>query len=115
MIDESQLGQRIKALRKKKEYTLEDLSKIAGLTKGYLSKVENSKKSPPVSTLIKLGQALGVSISEIFGENKKSAQRSITKKDERPIVSRSASSYGYSYESLASGFYYRNFLKEYGN
>ena len=52
MIPESQIGKNIKALRLSQKQTLESLAAKAGITKGYLSKVENSDKAPPISTLI---------------------------------------------------------------
>ena len=68
MISEKDIGKRIKEIRISKEMTLEILSEITGFTKGYLSKVENSEKAPPVSTLIRIAGALEVRLSEIFQE-----------------------------------------------
>ena len=48
--------------------TLRQLAKKPGFTQGYLSKVENSDKAPPVSTLIRLAQVLEVGVSDLFGE-----------------------------------------------
>jgi transcriptional regulator with XRE-family HTH domain len=56
----------IKRLRQTNSLTLDELAKKSNLTKGYLSKVENAKRSPPVSTLQSLAVALGVDISEFF-------------------------------------------------
>ena len=64
MIQESELGKRIKEYRMKKGLTLQKLEEKTGFTKGYLSKVENTKKAPPVSTLVVLAKALEVSLSE---------------------------------------------------
>ena len=50
----------INTLRKKRKMTLEKLADLTGLTKGYLSKIERSKKAPPYSTLNKIAIALGV-------------------------------------------------------
>ena len=58
MIQESELGKRIKEYRIAKKVTLQELAKKTGFTKGYLSKIENTKKAPPVSTLIVLSKAL---------------------------------------------------------
>jgi len=48
--------------------TLRQLAKKSGFTQGYLSKVENSDKAPPVSTRIRLARVLEVGISDLFGE-----------------------------------------------
>ena len=44
MIDESELGKRIRQHRINKGLTLQGLAEKAGLTKGYLSKIEKAKK-----------------------------------------------------------------------
>ncbi len=69
MLPESEIGDKIRRLRKNKEMTLDQLAVKCCVTKGYLSKVENSDKAPPVSTLINIAAGLGVGISEIFGED----------------------------------------------
>ena len=58
----------IKLLRKTKGLTLQDLEDVTGLTKGYLSKIERSKKAPPYSTLDKLARALGVQVNVLTSE-----------------------------------------------
>lgn len=70
MINEGEVGKRIKACRLKKKITLARLAEKAGLTKGYLSKIENTRKAPPVSTLIILARVLGINVSDILGEKK---------------------------------------------
>lgn len=105
MIAESELGKRIKAFRMKKGLTLQQLQEKTGFTKGYLSKVENTKKAPPVSTLIILAKALQVSLSEIFGEHEEKVPISLVKKDERQVVARNGTVFGYSYQTLAHKFY----------
>jgi transcriptional regulator with XRE-family HTH domain len=105
MIQESELGKRIKAYRMKKGLTLQKLEEKTGFTKGYLSKVENTKKAPPVSTLIVLAKALEISLSEIFGEKGEKGSISLVKKGERQVVARNGTVFGYSYQTLAHKFY----------
>ncbi len=57
-IVEAEIGKRIKAIRVEKRFTLENIAAQTGFTKGYLSKVEKSVKSPPVSTLSTIARAL---------------------------------------------------------
>jgi transcriptional regulator with XRE-family HTH domain len=104
MIPESQIGKNIKALRLSRKLTLEAVAGKAGLTKGYLSKVENSKKSPPVSTLIVIAKALGVTLSRIFGEENTSTRCSVVKKAERQFMAKTGIAFGYSYETLAQKY-----------
>ena len=101
MLPESQIGTNIKALRLKRNLTLEAMAGKTGLTKGYLSKVENSDKAPPVSTLIVIARALGVTLSRIFGEESGAVRCSVVKNDEREFMAKTGLTFGYSYETLA--------------
>lgn len=101
MILEDELGSKIKEIRKKKDITLQDLAKKTGFTKGYLSKIEKAKKAPPVSTLIIITKALGVSISEIFEEVENKTLISLVRNEERHTVARNGSEFGYTYQPLA--------------
>ena len=69
MVDEKQITKTIKQLRLNKKMSLEELARLAGLTKGYVSKIENSGKAPPFSTLIKIASALETDISLLLAED----------------------------------------------
>lgn len=102
MIPEAQIGKQIKAIRTSRNLTLESLAEKTGFTKGYLSKVENSEKAPPVSTLIVIAKALGVTLSRIFGEEPTAARRfSLVKRQDRRMMARNGTTFGYAYETLA--------------
>jgi transcriptional regulator with XRE-family HTH domain len=101
VIVEAEIGKRIKAFRTQKRITLEVLAQKTGFTKGYLSKVEKSKKSPPVSTLGILARALGVTISALLGEEAPRTSLCLVRKNERPLISRDGTAFGYSYEAMA--------------
>ena len=104
MTPENKIGKKVREVRLSKGITLEELAKKTAFTKGYLSKVEHSEKGPPVSTLIRIAEALEVRISEIFGENQEPELVSLIKKHERKFIVRSGTQFGYSYESLAYKF-----------
>lgn len=104
IINEADIGKRIKSLRNTKRVTLEELAHQTGFTKGYLSKVEKSEKAPPVSTLGILARALGVSISNLLGEDSPATAICLVKKNERPKMMRTGTSVGYSYEAVAQNF-----------
>lgn len=102
MTDEAEIGKRIKALRLKQKRTLQDLADKTGFTKGYLSKVENTEKAPPVSTLLALARGLGVNVATLFGETVEVAGKiSVVRKPDRLQIARDQSVFGYSYEALA--------------
>ena len=106
---EELISRNIKTLRKKRKMTLEKLADLTGLTKGYLSKIERSKKAPPYSTLNKIAIALGVDAAFFLEENPKDSKDikiSFTKKNRRKGIRclgslSEGSLYGYGYEALA--------------
>ena len=109
MINEEEVGQKIKELRLDARLTLNELAEKAGISQGYLSKIENSKNAPPVSTLLMIAKALGVGISQIFGENESQMPISLVRKKDRPFVARNGSIFGYSYQALAHKFQNKHF------
>jgi transcriptional regulator with XRE-family HTH domain len=108
MILEKDIGKKIRELRSLKGMTLDVLAEKTGFTKGYLSRVENSEKAPPVSTLIKIAKALQVDLSEILSEMGGSNTVSLVRKNERVVMARDGSVFGYYYESLAHKFTNKN-------
>lgn len=98
---EIRIAEKIKNLRLEKNITLDDLGKSTGFTKGYLSKLENSKKVPPIATLSRIAKALGVEIADFFDREINYPRHSIVRKNERKPVIRDGSLFGYYYESIA--------------
>jgi transcriptional regulator with XRE-family HTH domain len=60
------LGSRITRLRKKLGKSQNDLSYEIGWDKPNLRKIEKGKTNPTVKTLIKISEALQISLSELF-------------------------------------------------
>lgn len=57
----TRLGEKIRALRKEKGYTLDKLAELAGLSKSYLWELENRESQrPSAEKLTGLADALGV-------------------------------------------------------
>ena len=103
---EELIGKNIKLLRKKKGLTLQDLEGLTGLTSGYISKIERSKKSPPYSTVSKLATALGVRIDHLSSEKTQKLDdprvvfvKNVEVKAEKQYVKNK----GYHYQALAPG------------
>lgn len=59
------LGQKIKELRVRNAYTLENLANLSGLSIVTICVVENDKRVPSLSTLRKLADALDVDVKEL--------------------------------------------------
>ncbi len=58
---------RLRTLRLKKNLTQAALAKKAGVTRGYLARLEMGRHDPPLSRLRKLAKALGVPLAELLG------------------------------------------------
>lgn len=103
-MDEKQIAKNIKKFRLNKKMSLERLAKLTGLTKGYVSKIENSHKAPPFSTLIKISNALNTDISLLIAEGSEVPEDlnlCIVRENERKEVISRGTLYGYHYEALA--------------
>ncbi len=104
MLSEDQIGGRIRKLRLDRGLSQSQLSTDAGITKSYLSKIENSDSAPPVSTLVSLAQALGVTMDAFFSEKENTCVYTLIKKNERQTMAQRGTKFGYSYEPLAPKF-----------
>ena len=100
-MDEQSIGANIRGLRGEAGVTLTALAKKAGMTKSTLSKIENGQVSPPISTLMRLAEALDVRLAEFFREADGGPAYVLTRKGQGRIISRDGSRLGYSYEGLA--------------
>lgn len=60
------LGQRVRDLRKERDWTLEQAARQAGLARSTLSKIENGQMSPTYDALKKLAIGLEISVPQLF-------------------------------------------------
>ena len=60
------MGNNIKKIRKQKGMTQGDLSEMVGVTRQYISDVENLKKIPSVKIAFDISKALGTNIYKLF-------------------------------------------------
>jgi transcriptional regulator with XRE-family HTH domain len=77
------VGTRLKELREARNISMRTLATKSGLSANALSMIERSKTSPSVSTLYKLADALGVSITSFFGTDSEKKRVVFLKSDER--------------------------------
>jgi transcriptional regulator with XRE-family HTH domain len=63
-----EVGPRLKELRVEHGMSMRALAQRSGLSANALSMIERGRASPSVSTLSKLAEALGISITEFFGQ-----------------------------------------------
>ena len=62
----TEIGQRIRKFRKLRGLTQEALSDAADLSPSYLSHIENGKKKSSLEALIRIADALGVSVDQLL-------------------------------------------------
>lgn len=60
------IGARLRARRRSKGLTLEQVAAAAGLTKGFVSRLERDDTSPSVASLVTVCQVLGLRVGELF-------------------------------------------------
>ena len=77
----------LRELREARGISMRTLATKSGLSANALSMIERGKTSPSVSTLYKLADALGVSITAFFGAETEKKQIVFLKSDERTRVS----------------------------
>ena len=61
------LAMRIKLLREQRGMTQEELAARAGISRGYLARLETARQDPRLSTIEKLAKALKVKAAELLG------------------------------------------------
>lgn len=103
LVNEQSIGANIRELRVQARQSLTDLARAAGMTKGSLSKIETGCISAPISTLMRLADAMGVRLAEFFAEPDGHPAYALTRRGKGRLISRDGSRFGYSYEALASG------------
>jgi transcriptional regulator with XRE-family HTH domain len=96
-----ELAIRLKRLRIERGMTLEQVAGEAGLTRGWLSKVENFRVTPSLPALGSIANALGVPISHLFEGLDDRPMLVVVRRDQRVKVRRDEDVSSYTYEALA--------------
>jgi transcriptional regulator with XRE-family HTH domain len=79
-----QLGKKIRDLRFRRGLTVQQLADLSGLSKGFISQVENQRTSPSLATLRDLARALDTSVAYLVLED--DAAPHIVRESERSRV-----------------------------
>ena len=77
------LGRQVRHWRLVKGLTLKDMAKLVGCSESLLSKVENDRATPSLSTLHKMAAALDLSVSDIFGSGESEV---VTRASDRNVL-----------------------------
>ncbi len=81
------VGERLRELREARNISMRALAARSGLSANALSMIERGRASPSVSTLYKLADALGISITSFFGSESQRKQVVYLKADGRTHMS----------------------------
>ena len=63
--ESTKLGLNLKRIRTKKNISQGDIAKELGVSRGFISTIENGKSNPTLATIAKLAKAVKVSIDEL--------------------------------------------------
>ena len=86
------IGRKIRELRMQRGMKLKELSQRVGVTASFLSQVERGVAVPSISSLKKISDAFGISITSFFGDDDKEEQKlagefsPVVKKGQRKIL-----------------------------
>lgn len=64
--DRAEIGNRIRALRKSKDLSIQGLAEACAISPGYLSEIERGGSAPSGEKLVKIASELGVSIDYLL-------------------------------------------------
>ncbi|MGX7874656.1 helix-turn-helix domain-containing protein [Mesorhizobium sp. ORM6] len=79
-------GDRVRALREQADLTLDQLSKLSGVSRAMLSQVERGEKSPTIGVAKRISHALGASFSALVGDEGSTRRTfAIVRKDQRQV------------------------------
>src|SRR5438094_1814012 len=71
-----QVGDRIRELRERRGFTLDELAARSGVSKSFLSEVENAKRNLSAEYLLRVANALGASVDYLLrGETQEPPER----------------------------------------
>lgn len=91
-------GEKLRAVREKKGYTLKVVAQKAGVSESLVSQIERNRVSPAIDTLLTLADVLDINLEFLFEEYHKGRPVEITHSSERRKIFEGE----VSYEELAS-------------
>ncbi|MBP7065770.1 helix-turn-helix domain-containing protein [Ferrovibrio sp.] len=95
------LGGTLRNLRMTRGLTQQEAAKQAGVTKGYMSKVEAGTAAPSIAVLSRLAEVYRFKLSDIFEDKETASPFCLVRATERRRINRDGSELGYVFESLS--------------
>lgn len=97
---ETAIGRQVRSLRRSLDLTVVELARLAGLSAGMLSKIENGVTSPSLTTLQALARALNAPVTALFAKYDESSAAVLTRAGDAIEMARRGTRYGYRYFHL---------------
>jgi len=80
-------GEKLRAVRERKGYTLKVVAKAAGVSESLVSQIERNRVSPAIDTLLSLADALEIDLEYLFAEYRRERPVRVIRAGERRRVS----------------------------
>lgn len=101
-MDMIKISQRVRELRRRQGFTVEQLAVKSGLSKAFISRLENFRINPSIKALNRIAVALGVPMGEFFAIEQQSPSYVIGKlRDGEHIDRDDGNRFGIKYQALA--------------
>lgn len=97
---ELSIGREVRDFRKKIDMTVAELAKLAGLSAGMLSKIENGITSPSLATLQSLSRALHVPVTAFFRKFEEERDATFVRSGQGLTIERRGTRAGHQYQLL---------------
>jgi transcriptional regulator with XRE-family HTH domain len=82
-VKELNIGLKIKNLREKKRFSIQNIAEKTGVSALLLSQIENEVVTPPIATLLKISRALDTNIGYFFIEEPSEKKAVVVRQGER--------------------------------
>ncbi len=94
------IGRQVRQFRQDLDMTVAEVAKLAGLSSGMLSKIENGMTSPSLATLRALSRALNVPVTSFFRKFEEQRDATYVKAGEGLLIERRGTRAGHQYQLL---------------
>ena len=83
---EAQLGERLRAIRRRRRATLREVAERADISESFLSQVERGRAGASIATLQRIAGALGVSVADLFEPDGAQSRPRVLRRESRPTL-----------------------------
>ena len=97
---EAAIGRQVREFRKRLQLTVVDLGKLAGVSRGMVSKIENGMTSPSLATLSAIAKALNVPVTSLFRKYEEQRDATFVTADQGLVIERRGTRAGHQYQLL---------------